>query len=484
VAGADADFRLDVNRTDYRLPDLRLSITQRPLWGSRPAAGTEAGGRPWYQNLQYSANASIVGRLSRGAVDSLGNPVTSIPTDSLGRPLDLDQETVIDEREGRIQFTLNGPLDLFGVIKTNPSLAYSALVEQDRLAESDGTTGQGQMNAGLNLSTRFFRIFDDPPGPFLGLRHTVAPSVGISYSPKPDFFGTEPEDVSALDDQLTASFSLNQDFDVKLPVGDDSDEEEDALEAAAGDSVAQADADEEGGEQRAPAERATRTINLLSISNSMSFDIRRQAEEDQLGFGRLSTRLSTGLGESFNISMSMDHELVKEGEARDLFVPFMSGLTLDFSIRHGRAAPVAQEREASAAGEARAGRGAEGRLEEARESLAGGEDPGEGFGPWSLSLTHSWTRSRDGEANRQSLGIGAQLLPSSHWSLNYRTTYDITANELQGQTLNLVRDLHDWQATLGINYFPSEPQDRILVSFAVFLQDVPDLQIPYRVRRE
>ena len=36
VAGADADFRLDVNRTDYRLPDLRLSINQRPLWGRRP----------------------------------------------------------------------------------------------------------------------------------------------------------------------------------------------------------------------------------------------------------------------------------------------------------------------------------------------------------------------------------------------------------------------------------------------------------------
>ncbi|HEY7471446.1 MAG TPA: putative LPS assembly protein LptD, partial [Gemmatimonadota bacterium] len=301
VAGADADYRLDIDRTDYRLPDLRLSITQRPLWGSRPAVGGEASERPWYQNLQYSANASVVGRLARAAVDSLGNPITNIPTDSLGNPLELDHETVTDQREGRVQFTLNGPLELFGVIKTNPSLAYSAQVEQDRLADTDGTTGQGQMNAGLNLSTRFFRIFDDPPGPFLGLRHTVAPSVGISYSPKPDFFGTEPEDVSTLDDQLTASFSLNQDFDVKLPVGDDSDEDEGAAEAAPGDSLTQAEADEDGAAEGAPAERATRTVNLFSISNTMSFDIHRQAQEDELGFGRLSTRISTGLGESFNI---------------------------------------------------------------------------------------------------------------------------------------------------------------------------------------
>ena len=492
VAGADADFRLDANRTDYRLPDLRLSINQRPLWGRRPVGvGGDPTDRPWFQNLQYSASASLTGRLSRSAVDSLGNPVTNIPTDSLGNALELDRETIENEQQARMQFTLNGPLDLFGAIKANPSLSYSAQVDHDRLTDDEPTTGTGRLNAGLNMSSRFFRIFTDPPGPILGLRHTVAPSVGINYSPKPNFWGTEPEDVRAGDEQLTASFSLNQDFDVKVPVGDEREErraEEDAegeeLAADAAGEPAAGEAPEEGAGEEGE-ERATRTINLLSVTNTMSFDIRRHLEADELGFGNLNTRISTGIGESFNISMSMDHELVKQGQARQVFVPFMSGLNVDFSIRQGRATPVRREREDSAELDARAGRGSEKSLQEARESLAdAGGDPGEGFGPWSLSLTHSWTRSRDGENNRQSLGIGAQLLPSSHWSLNYRTTYDITTNELQGQTLNLVRDLHDWQATLGINFFPSEPQDRVLVSFAVFLREVPDLQIPYRVRRE
>jgi hypothetical protein len=494
VAGADADFRLDANRTDFSLPDLRLSINQRPLWGRRPVGVGEPSDRRWFQNLQYSASASFVGRLSRSAVDSLGNPVTNIPTDSLGNALDLDRETIVDEQQARMQFTLNGPLDLFGAIKANPSLSYSAQVDHDRLVDDEPTTGTGRLNAGLNMSSRFFRIFDDPPGPFLGMRHTVAPSIGINYSPKPNFWGTDPGDARASQEQFTASFSLNQDFDVKLPVGDEREERvaEDAIEGGeapgagetpeAGEPAGEEAPEEDAGERQ---ERATRTVNLLSISNTMSFDIRRQLEEGELGFGNLNTRISTGIGESFNISMSMDHELVKQGEARQVFVPFMSGLNVDFSIRQGRGTPVRREHEASAELDARAGRGAEARLQEARESLADrGADAGEGFGPWSLSLTHSWTRSRDGQNNRQSLGIGAQLLPSSHWSLNYRTTYDITTNELQGQTLNLVRDLHDWQATLGINFFPSEPQDRVLVSFAVFLRDVPDLQIPYRVRRE
>ncbi|HJR53239.1 MAG TPA: putative LPS assembly protein LptD, partial [Gemmatimonadota bacterium] len=207
VAGADADFRLDANRTDFRLPDLRLSINQRPLWGRRPVGAGEPAERRWFQNLQYSASASLVGRLARSAVDSLGNPVTNIPTDSLGNPLQLDRETIENEQEGRLQFTLNGPLDLFGAIKANPSLSYSAQVDHDRLADDAPTSGTGRLNAGLNMSSRFFRIFEDAPGPLLAMRHTVAPSVGISYSPKPNFWGTEPEDVRAGEEQLTASFS-------------------------------------------------------------------------------------------------------------------------------------------------------------------------------------------------------------------------------------------------------------------------------------
>jgi hypothetical protein len=101
-----------------------------------------------------------------------------------------------------------------------------------------------------------------------------------------------------------------------------------------------------------------------------------------------------------------------------------------------------------------------------------------------LSLTHSWGRNRSGEGNRQSVGTGASLLPSTHWSLNYRTNYDITQGQIQGQTLALVRNLHDWQASLSVNFFPSEPQNRVLIAFSVYLRDVPDLEVPYRVRRE
>ncbi len=477
VAGADADFQLESNRTDFRLPDLRISINQRPLWGSgsRSVAAQE---QPWYARLQYSANASFVSRLSRAQVDSLGNPVTRVPTDSLGRPLETDQETVVNLQQGRSQFTLNGPLDLFGVVKTTPSLSYVLSAEHDAQAEDESFGGRGQLGSGLSMSTRFFRIFRAVPGPwFTAMRHTVSPSASFNYSPKPQLFGSTAEEATGRGrESFTANFSVGQDFEVKMPVGRDEGRQDG--QDAARDSVV--------GERPRDGEPETRTVQLLSVTNSMSFDFLRHWEEGELGFGNLSTRLTSGLGRDFSISMNMEHELVERGtgEATDEFSPFLSRVTTDFSVRRGGGVSVGR-RSGHQEDEVLAGRGADDETTEAQENLTAGRAAGaEGLGPWSLDLTHQWSRSRDGAGNRQSVGIGAQLLPSPNWSLNYRTTYDITNGELQGQTLSLVRDLHDWQATLGVNVFPSDPQDRVLISFAVFLRDVPDLEVPYRVRRE
>ncbi|HUP18898.1 MAG TPA: putative LPS assembly protein LptD [Gemmatimonadota bacterium] len=500
VAGANADFRLDQARTDFRLPDMRLSINQRPLWGARDA--TEDA--PWFSRLQYSGSVSLVSRLSRSAVDSLGNPLGTIPTDSLGNALDFDEETIVNQQEGRGSVSLSGPLDLFGVIKTTPSVSYNLTAENDRLAEDEKLGGEGRMNAGLSMSTRFFRVFQSVPGPwFTAMRHVVSPNVSLSYSPEPTRFGSSAtgEDVvgSIRRDSFTASLSLGNDFEVKMPVrteeperaapadGEAAGEEpEEAEEAEEAKEPEEAEAGEVGG-VREPEEQ-TRTVSLLSMVNTLSMDLLEHGEEGRLGYGDLGTRFTSGLGRDFNVSVTMNHVLVErggEGED-DRFDPFLNSLTTDFSIRRSGGISVGRrQRGLEDSNVVRAGRGAEDETAEAVERLATGQtEEAEGFGPWSLSLTHSWSRQRDGVGNRQSLGIGTQFLPSPHWSLNYRTNYDITEGNLQGQTLSLVRDLHDWQATLGVSVFPSEPQDRVLISFSVYLRDVPELDIPYRVRRE
>jgi hypothetical protein len=491
VAGADADFRLDVNRTDFRLPDIRLSINQRPLWGRRSGAGATS--RPWYQELQYSASTSVTGRYSRAAVDSLGNPLTSIPTDSLGNEIPTEKETVTNEQEGNGRFTLSGPLTLFGVIKASPSVSYNTSVVNDQLAEGDKLGGRGQLGSGLSLSTRFFAIFAPPFGPFTRGRHVVEPSVNFSYSPKANLFGAEntTEAREQLRESMTANLSLGQDIDVKIPLREGEVAEEEGGEEGqgergrTGEERALEGAEEEPAEAAGPEER-TRTVNLLNITNSLSYDFIRARDEGKLGFSDLTTRLTTGLGRDFNVSTSFSHELVKQGEGREIFDPFLSRITTDFSVRKGGGISVGRRRGAVPAEEnVLAGRGSKDTSREAKENLAEDATPeAQGFGPWSLHLTHSWTRDRQGVNDRQSLGIGTSLLPTPNWSLDYRTTYDVTEGKLQGQTLALVRNLHDWQATLGVNLFPADPQDRVLITFSVYLRDVPELQIPYRVRRE
>src|SRR5688572_483265 len=454
VAGSDADFRLDVNRTDYRIADVRLSINQRPLWGRRVAgAGGEAAERPWWQSLQYSSSVQAGARISRAQVDSLGNPIPRIPVDSLGRPIEGDTETVINAQQGRFQLTLNGPLNLFGVLQTTPSMSFNASVDNDELAEGDKLGGQSQLNTGLNLSTRFFRIFRRPVGPFLAMRHTVAPNMSISYAPKPTFFGAADQGTTNLKGSFFANLSLTQDIDVKMPLSREEDEEEEAEAEEVEADLAEAPSDTTAAEEEEaePAEPPSRTVNLLNITNSLGFDVTRHRESGKIGFRELSTRLGSGLGESFNLSATLSHELVEvDSLGIESFSPFLSRITTDFSLRKGGGVSVRRPIQE----EVLAGRGAEDEVEEAREDLAGEG----GFGPWSVNLTHAWTRDREGVTNRQSMGIGAQLLPSAAWSLNYQTNYDITETRFQGQTLSLVRQLHDWTAAVNVNFFPSEPQ--------------------------
>lgn len=470
VAGADADFRLDQDRTDLRPVDIRVSVNQRPLWGApgRTAAGARED-QPFWRALQYSASASGRWRLSRAAVDSLGQPLPRIPTDSLGNAIPTDKETIVNEQESDLRFTLNGPIKLVdGAINLTPSASYSARLLNDEEAEDEKFGGTGRINTGLSMNTRFFRIYQAVPGRITRMRHTVAPTVSLNYAPEPTFFGAADQGQEGQD-SFTANFSIQQEFDAKV-------EERDETAKAEGDSLAAAR--KAAGRPR----ESSRVLNLLRITNSFPFDILRAREPDKIGFSTLSTRLSSGLTRDFNISTTMTHNLRDEDdEGKESFSFFLSSITTDFSISGGGGG--GRVRTTRYVDESFGGRGDEEATEEARERLAEERVQG-GVGPWRLSLTHSWSRSRDGVGNRQSLGIGGQILPSPNWSLNYRTTYDITSGEFQGQTLGLVRDLHDWQATLNFSLFPAEPQDRVLILFRVFLRDVPDLEVPYQVRRE
>jgi hypothetical protein len=280
---------------------------------------------------------------------------------------------------------------------------------------------------------------------------------------------------------------------------------EPAAARAEGDSVAAAAGDaarEPRPRRRAPADQdevdyTERTVRLLAVRNRLGFDFVRNSEPNRLGFSNLSTDISSQASDAFSVNVSLNHDLVDERRELvdsltvidEVFDPFLSSITT--VVRFGGGSGLRRER---------LPRDARGFDEEVTDAEAGqgafsdgvglGDEPpgfeaiqSSSLGRWEVDLTHSLSRSR-GQDSRQSVRFGTSFNPTENWHLRYRSGYDISEGQFQDQSISLVRDLNRWQATLNLNVFPSEPQDRVLVELAVFLRDIPDLRIPYRARRE
>jgi lipopolysaccharide export system protein LptA len=560
TAGAFSDFKLQQERTDFKIPSLQLTLNTRPLFpGSRLD-------RNWKQNLQIGASTSFDWDYA-----TQGDSVS-------GR-----DSTVLNEQTSVTRVTLSGPFDLLGFIKTTPSVDFSETLFQNRalpdsiVEASDESFGHLEtLGATLSLAANVFRIFQGGPGPVTKMRHTTQPQLSLRWQPEttpreelpfgfPGGGGTE---------VLNATFAISNNLDLKVretrATARRREEEEERLrrareagllrslgeltleEQALLDSMAVADslgeleeearddsvdaarergetgedgetadtagaigadsAAVEAGEEQPDAPRARRrpappardeeeyterTVRLLSVRNRLGFDFVRNAEPNRLGFSNFSTDVSSQASDAFSVNVSLNHDLVDERRETvdsltvvdEVFDPFLSSVTT--VVRFGGGSGLRGERlprDARSFGEevtdAEAGQGA------FSDGVGLGDAPpgfeaiqSSSLGRWEVDLTHSLSRSRTSDA-RQSVRFGTSFNPTENWHLRYRSGYDITGGRFQDQSVSLVRDLNRWQATLNLNVFPSEPQDRVLVELAVFLRDIPDLRIPYRARRE
>ncbi|MFN2432054.1 MAG: LPS-assembly protein LptD [Gemmatimonadota bacterium] len=559
TVGAFSDFQLQQERTDFKIPQLNLSLNTRPLF---PGSRLEAG---WKRNLQVGAATSFDWDYS-----------------TQGDSLTGEDEVIRNTQTSVTRATLSGPFDLLGFINVTPSVDVSEILFNNRVlpdpppdtpieTETPEFGHLEQVGASLSLAANVFRVFQGGPGPITKLRHTLAPQLSLRYQPSTrareelplGFPGGGGQEV------MTAAFTLRNDLDVKVrettararrreeeeerlrrareagllrPRGELTFEEQARLDSMAlADSLAEvqdrvredsldvqedrleesveeqttpdaaleeaAAAEEqrgvEGGRGALPDEEegleeqefTERTVRLFSLTNRTSFDFVRNRDPRLLGLSRLTTDLSSNVSSAVSVGISVTHDLV---EVRDLgedrgteeaFDPFLSGVNT--VVRFG------------GSGSRRGFEGnreGRGRREEVTDAEGGQGafsdgvglgDQAPGFetiqssslGRWDVDLTHSLSRARAQES-RQSLRFGTSFSPTQNWSLRYRTGFNISDGEFQDQSVSLVRDLNRWQATLNLSVFPQEPQDRVLVEFAVFLRDIPDLRIPYRTRRE
>jgi hypothetical protein len=109
--------------------------------------------------------------------------------------------------------------------------------------------------------------------------------------------------------------------------------------------------------------------------------------------------------------------------------------------------------------------------------------PGDGRIPdwnpgWSLNLRHSyrWERPRLGESFRRepsnALDLATTVTPWEGWEVRYTTHYDITKRDRTGDSMDITRRLHCWQAQL--NWTMTGPLRGYY--FKIFVTGLPDVK--------
>jgi hypothetical protein len=423
----------------------------------------------------------------------------------------------------------------------SPSLSI-----QGRQIRGDTTGGvyvaePNRIAAGASLGTTIFGFWPGF-GEYERVRHKVSPSLNWSYSPAPtptplqeSLFG-----LSNLREQNRLGLSFNQTFEAKVredagatarprngaPAGQQDGEEADDADDA---EVAEAEAtalDGEDGEDGEPRRLPpSRTVNLLSINTSTTFQYDFvEAREEGRGFltEEISNSLRSDLVPGFQVGMT--HSLFERGEAVDgglpprTFRPYLTQLNASFSLDQDFWLVRMLGFGGRGEGEGDAGRDEHGH-ERGRESIIPGgasafdldhRDPGSGSmmpgaggmglgapgSGWRASVNYSLARPRPGTAALPRTGLSPQGLagqtqqtvngtlgfrPTEHWSVNWRTTYSFTNGEFDSHVLTLARDLHRWQANFD---FIKSPNGNFSMQFRVHLLDNPDLKVEYDQRTD
>jgi lipopolysaccharide assembly outer membrane protein LptD (OstA) len=66
-------------------------------------------------------------------------------------------------------------------------------------------------------------------------------------------------------------------------------------------------------------------------------------------------------------------------------------------------------------------------------------------GPWTLSVSHSYTRGTRRSTEQNTMNFTTTLAPTRNWHVGYSIYYDVRRREIRSHSLTLDRDLHCWE---------------------------------------
>lgn len=404
---------------DETLPTLGFNHSQSyPFrWGK--AKGDETS-RPWYEDIGLSYNAQASNRISKVHRTIGGVRMKVGGIDTVGSVDDFEQDRSQTLTQGA-SFSIAPKL---GYITISPSLSY-----QDDRSFSDNDVPEvnpadstlitvnrrdsrraGTISTGLSASSKLYGIVQPGILGIQALRHTVTPSLGITYSKQ--VIGEDP-----FGKQMVMNLGIGNVLEMKTLPGE---------------------AGKEGNK-----------IQLLNLSAGISYNF----SADSLNFTPIGVSYRTGIGSALDIGGTAGFDLYKLEEVGPNTFVRVNRFLLKEEGRLARLTNVSIALSTSLSGERKSAS-----QQPSPADSASRRRPGMGYPnlyqeeepdfsiPWQLSLSLNFSENKVPPSPSRASNLRGHLefnLTES-WKISLNAAYDVFNRDVLAPEVQISRDLHCW----------------------------------------
>lgn len=445
---AGSSFTQDlVNDTaSLSLPSASFSLSSRPvseLFGLSSDT--------WLSNLNYRYSTSLE---HTGYIKEKKYGLGDIIWDNSYDPADTTGSTFINEHHlgMRHSFGLGLNYKLLGWLNLSHGLeAGEVWMDRDKKANKPARGADFSANSSMRFNLYGIRNFRNFP--ISSVRHTLSPTVGISYQPdsrrNSDLYSFGSIGVRSSDKSANLNFSLDNKWQIKTGSGENARKMNDLLSLRS--SVA------------ANLQKAKRPFSKLS--HSLGF------KPDGINLGDLSLNRGNfvlgGLRLAYAAQYSFSQDPYQVGwQSLDLHNQYFSqSFALGGSAPYKSYYQAPKNRMFDSFGKS-----------DSLSVIAEMIEQSANDSNWSLSITHDLSAPKDiFRAQTSNLRMALNCRLTTNWSMNYSTYYDLKKGKNLAQSFAISRDLHCWKMDISINY-RNDYWDYRIVLFNKLLPDALRLQ--------
>jgi len=431
------EYNLMTGLIRRQAPDVRYSMSG-PLFDADMSG--ENIDPPWWEKINYSYSNHFNHFIQR-APDTVRIDTTILYI--------VDTTAYYTGFSDNLSFNLTGTL--FNVFNITPSINLSrSWSAWEYVAPEDSTNDNRRFafdpiedewghsflrgNASVDVATKLYGIWRPELGRFIGVRHTLSPTVRFTYAPELDtnhVFAPHPflSHSTFQEEQKTVHLSLGNDFDMKY-----------FLEGA-----------DEAGED-ADMDDYSENLRILSSRHSSSYN----AAADSFHFAPITSSFGIQLLENYIFTIYTTHNVYHlfEEDRKKVRFPQLTSWNYGFSRRF------------SWNGEFNAGHPSKSGKYESKA--------------WSAGVDYNFTFSstRIGKEifrddYRHYAIFSASLYPTKNWNMQYSSQYSFEEGQFTSHSLQFFRDLHCWKMDFTWRPTGAAPG----WSFAIYVTDLPDVRL-------